>query len=183
MLNYRELNEMLRLTRSGSRAADCHGFLCGQVCVSETPEAGAWEEYLDMQPDDEVLVQEFLEEIDNLFLETRKLIVSPYFDFQLLLPDDDSPLPDRAKALGEWCHGFLNGFGIGKNTDVVLADAESRELLENFTRICRIGVSESTDEGDERALFELVEYVRMGAIYIFDQLHADPGSSKPETYH
>lgn len=183
MLNYRELNEMLRLARSVSCAADCHGFICGQVCVSESVEPGVWEEYLDLQPDDENLTEEFREEIDVLLSETRKSIISPYFDFQLLMPDDDSPFSDRVRALGEWCHGFLNGFGLGVNTGVALADEESRELIENFTRICRIGTGETADEEDEQALFELMEYVRMGAIYIFDQLRADLPDDRPETYH
>jgi len=183
MLNYRELNELLRLSQSDACAADCHGFLCGQICVSESPEQGVWEEYLDLQPQDESLIEELREEIAALLSETRKSFISPYFDFQLLLPDENKPVPERATALGEWCHGFLNGFGLGKNIEPVFRDDESKELIENFTRICRIGVSEITDESDERALFELVEYVRMGAIYIFDQLQTDFSEDKPEIYH
>jgi len=183
MLNYRELNQLLRLSRSDSGAADCHGFLCGQVCVTELPEQRVWEEYLDLQGDDEVLAKEFCEHIDAIMAETRRLFASPYFDFQLLLPDDDMPFQDRVIALGEWCHGFLNGFGLGKNTGSVFADDEGRQLIENFTRICRIGVDEITDENDEKALFELVEYVRMGAVYLFDHLHAGLSDSKPEIYH
>jgi hypothetical protein len=30
----------------------------------------------------------------------------------LLLPTDDAPLADRAAALGQWCQGFLTGFGL-----------------------------------------------------------------------
>jgi len=180
MLNYRELNQLLRLSRSDSGAADCHGFLCGQVCVTESPHRQVWEEYLDLQADNESLVAEFHEEIDALLTETSRLLASPYFDFQLLLPDDEMPFEQRVIALGEWCHGFLNGFGMGQDTEAVMANDESRELIENFTRICRIGVSETVDEQDEKALFELAEYVRMGAIYIFDQLHA---ADKPERYH
>jgi uncharacterized protein YgfB (UPF0149 family) len=183
MLNYRELNQLLRLSRSDSGAADCHGFLCGQVCVTELPEQRVWEEYLDLQEDDEVLAKEFREHIDAILAETRRLFASPYFDFQLLLPDDEMPFQDRVIALGEWCHGFLNGFGLGKNTDSVFTDDEGRDLIENFTRICRIGVDEITDENDEKALFELVEYVRMGTLYLFDQLHVGQSDSKSETYH
>jgi len=183
MLNYRELNDLLRLSQSDACAADCHGFLCGQICVSESPEQGVWEEYLDLQPQDETLIEELREEIAALLSETRKLFISPYLDFQLLLPDENKPVAERAAALGEWCHGFLNGFGLGKNIDPVFREDESKELIENFTRICRIGVAEITDEEDEKALFELVEYVRMGAIYLFDQLHAGQPGSQSGIYH
>jgi uncharacterized protein YgfB (UPF0149 family) len=184
MVNYRELSEMLRLTRSVACAADCHGFLCAQICVSEFSERDIWEEYLDLQSDNEDLVRDCCDEIDALINETRRLLVSPDFDFQLMLPDDTEPLPDRAGALAEWCHGFLNGFAIGRDTGGILEHEESRELLENFARICNVGIEEITDETDERALFELTEYVRMGAIYIFDRLQPyNSAADTPEIYH
>ena len=40
------------------------------------------------------------------------------------------------------------------------------------------------DESDEQALFELVEYVRIGAIYIYDLLQpSGMAVDKQETYH
>jgi uncharacterized protein YgfB (UPF0149 family) len=183
-VNYRELSELLEQSRSAACAADCHGFLCAQICVSEYSERDIWEEYLDLQTDDEMRVRECCEEIDVLVSEIRKLLFSPDFEFQPLLPDDDTPLPERVTALGEWCHGFLNGFALGHNTGMILENEESKELIENFTRICNIGVEEVTDETDEQALFELVEYVRMGAMYIFDRLQPyNSGESRPEVYH
>ena len=164
MLDYRELNALLRISRAGTDAADCHGFLCGHICVSEAPEREIWEEYLDLQSEDETLVIGCIEDIDALVSETRKSFNSPDLDFQLMLPDDSSPLRDRVDALSEWCHGFLNGVALGEESARMLEDETSRELIENFTRICQVEAGEKTDEGDERALVELVEYVRMGAI-------------------
>lgn len=184
MVNYNELSEMLRQSQSVSCAADCHGFLCAQICVSEHSERDVWEEYLDLQSDDERLVHECCEEIDALIAEIRRLLISPDFDFQLMLPDDETPLPDRVNALSEWCHGFLNGFALGRHTGIIMDHEESKELLENFAKICNIGVDEVTDETDEQALFELVEYVRMGAIYIYDRLQPyNSAADTPEIYH
>jgi uncharacterized protein YgfB (UPF0149 family) len=183
-VNYSELDELLRQTRSATCAADCHGFLCAQVCVTENSERDVWEDYLDLQSEDELLVRECCEEIDALISEIRRLLFSPDFDFQLLLPDDDTPLHDRVNALGEWCHGFLNGFALGQNTAPVLEQEDSKELIENFTRICNIGADEVAGDTDEQALFELVEYVRMGAMYIFDRMQPyNSSNDTPEFYH
>lgn len=184
MLNYSELGELLRISGAAAHAADCHGFLCGHLCVSESPERDIWEEYLGLQTEAESLVDECHEEIDILLTETRRFLVSPELDFRLLLPDDDTPLPDRAIALGEWCYGFLNGFALGQHSGTVLANEEGKELIENFTRICHIEAGEIADESDEQALFELVEYVRIGAIFIHDLLQTpDSTEARPETYH
>jgi len=184
MINYSELSELLRQSGAATCASDCHGFLCAQACVSEYPERDVWEEYLDMQSDDEMLIIECCAGINDVLAEIRRLFLSPEFDFQLLLPDDDTPLHDRVSALGGWCHGFLNGFALGQDPGAILEHEESKELIENFTRICNLGVDEVTDETDEQALFELVEYVRLGALYIFDRLQPyNPSTDIPEIYH
>lgn len=184
MLNYRELNDLLRQSGSSACAADCHGFLSAQSCISEYPETDIWQEYLDLRSDDEALVRQCHEMIHAVLSDIRKSLFSADFDFQLLIPDDDVALPDRVDALSEWCHGFLNGFALGDSPEFILAREDSRELIENFTRICHIGVEEVGDDSDERALFELIEYVRLGAVYIYDSIQADnPTEESPGVYH
>ncbi len=184
MLNYSEFGELLRLSGAAAHADDCHGFLCGHLCVTGAPERAIWEEYLNLQTEADNLGDECHEEIDILLSETRRFLVSPELDFQLLLPDDETPLSDRVIARGEWCYGFLNGFALGQHSGTVLANEEGKELIENFTRICHIEAGEIADESDEQALFELVEYVRVGAILIHDLLQQpDSSAGRSETYH
>lgn len=183
MLNYSELNELLRLSGSAAHAADCHGFLCGHLCVTGIPEAGIWEEYLDLQTDVDTVVEECHEQINELLVEIRRYLNSPDLDFQLMLPDDNDPLSDRVTALGEWCNGFLNGFALGQHAGTVIGTEEGKELIENFTRICQVEAEQVGDESDEQALVELVEYVRLGAIYIHDMLQPDIAGPRTETLH
>jgi hypothetical protein len=126
-------------------------------------------EYLDIRSNDSMVIEGCCDDLDALKCETIRLLESPDFDFHPLLPDEDTPIIDRVSALGEWCHGFLNGFAMAQDVEFALEDRDSRELIENFTRICQLEVSDNPDEGDEKALFELVEYVRMGAIFIYAQ--------------
>ncbi len=183
MLNYDELNNLLKMTDSDSCAADCHGFLCGHICVSDFPDRGAWEDYLDLKSEDDRLVENCFDDIDVLVAEIIALLESPELQFHPLLPDDDAPLSDRVEALSEWCHGFLNGFGMGQDVGRSLNDEEGRELIENFTRICQLQADENPDESDEKALFELVEYVRMGAMFIYGQFNHPAKGQGSEVYH
>jgi yecA family protein len=183
MLDYRELNNLLENLQSDADAADCHGFICGQICVTEFPLPEIWKEYLDVEPDDKQSITEGLQDLQALVAETMKSFESPDFDFYPMLPDDDTPIDERICALGEWCHGFLNGFAISQEANSCLEDDDSRELIENFTRICHIGVGEEPDQNDEKALFELVEYVRLGAIFMYDQLSMNMPGRAHGVYH
>lgn len=181
MLEYSELTEILENLDADVCASGCHGFLCGQVCVSEFPAEEFWQEFIDARSSDDHRVDACYSEIRLLLTEIMEKISSPDLEFQLLLPDDDTPVQERVNALAEWCHGFLNGYGSGAaNLEKSLTD-ESREVLEDFTRICRVDVNENTNEEDEKALMELVEYVRIGTLMIYDDLvsgsgyTADPG--------
>jgi len=177
MLDYDDLNKLLRNADAEACAAECHGFLCGQICIAGFADTRQWHDYLAMQSDDTAPARECFEGIHSLIGEMLVLIASPNFDFQLLLPDDASPLADRVEALGEWCHGFLNGFGMSHNIRTTLLDDECEELIEDFSKICRVGVDVDSGEEDEQALVELVEYVRLGVVSLFETLQpADAGN-------
>jgi uncharacterized protein YgfB (UPF0149 family) len=183
MLDYKELNNLLENLQSDADAADCHGFICGQICVTEFPLQEIWREYLDLKVRDDEYLTEGLEELKSLVAETVKLFESPDLDFYPVLPDDNTPINERIGALCEWCHGFLNGFAISKEENNYLQENESREVIENFTRICHILVGDESDESDEKALFELVEYVRLGAIFMYDQLGLSVSGRNHGVFH
>lgn len=185
MLAYEHLNGLLADVEAESCAAECHGFLCGQLCISRVPQEELWQEFLDVQSNDDDLVDACYQEIKILLTDTSDEMQSPDLDFQPLLPDDSASLEERVNALGEWCHGFLNGYGIGAGgrNDAVLTEI-SREILEDFTHISRVGIDEQTNEEDEAALMELIEYVRMGTLIIFDEMTYDSNfSNGPEIVH
>ena len=184
MIDYKELNSLLAAVHADACAADCHGFLCGRLCVNDMPASDVWIEYLDVRTDDGALIEDCNENLNEIVSETIHLFESTDLEFHPLLPDDKEPLEERVSALSEWCHGFLNGFAMGKDVDRTLEDDDGRELIENFTRICQLEVEEDHDESDEKALFELVEYVRMGVIFMYTQMNTgEQGPGPGQVYH
>jgi hypothetical protein len=184
MLNYSELNELLTNAEAEVRAAECHGFLCGHVCAAGSSDDDLWQEFIDARTDDAATARDCYREINELLGEILLRIQSQDFDFQLLLPDEDQPLVERVDALAEWCHGFLDGYGIGAAEQQLAPTEECREILEDFAKISQVGGDCGTDEEDEQALFELIEYVRMGAIIIFTEQMAESWmDDKPEMLH
>ena len=184
MLDHSEFTDILEKVEADTCASECHGFLCGQVCVTGYPAEELWQEFIDVRTTNDQRVNDCYEYIRHLLADIMDNIQSPELDFQLLLPDDESPFADRINALAEWCHGFLNGYGCeAQNLERSLTD-ESRDVLEDFTRICRVEVNDKIDEDDEKALMELIEYVRIGTVMIYDDLASDDRmQGDPEVLH
>ena len=104
-----------------------------------------------------------------------------------LLPDDESALAQRAEALALWCHGFLAGLvvgGVDLAGDPSGLSAELNELVRDFAEISRAGAeAEEAGESGDRSLTELIEYVRVGAQCIFEELVAGSDGRDSPTIH
>ena len=148
--------------------AELHGLLCGRLC------GGA------RYGDEDWLVSstEFLEPVHAIENEQQKFLVELYHhalaqlqDYQLgfspLLPDDESAMSQRIAALGQWCHGFLNGFGTSGLTGDATLSAETAEALRDFAEFVRLDQDAETDDDSERDFLELVEYVRVATLSVF----------------
>jgi hypothetical protein len=92
--------------------------------------------------------------------------------FQPLLPDDDDPVAERTLALGQWCSGFLAGFGLAGRFQEADLSGDLRELLKDLGKIASLDEEIPDDEDNETDLVEIVEYVRMSAMLIFTECAA-----------
>jgi hypothetical protein len=94
-------------------------------------------------------------------------------EFEPLLPDDEQPLNGRANALALWCTGFLYGLGTGQISDLEALNGDVGEIVRDFTEISRAtGDDADADESNEQAYAELVEFIRVAAQVVFEELAA-----------
>ena len=167
-ITHSSFSDLLSRAGADTCASECHGFLCGQLCAAESPDEYLWIELLDLQTRDEMLAERCHAEVRRLIRGIESDLRSPDLDFQLLLPEDRTALAERVDALGEWCHGFLNGFGLVGGRVGLEPDEECRELLEDMGVICRVSAEEPED-GDEEHLMQVVEYVRVGVMTLYEE--------------
>lgn len=180
MLDYDVLDALLVRVEAEAYAAECHGFVCGQICATGVADELLWKEFLDVQGDDDSLIRTCYGEVAQLVSEIQEQMHSAEFGLQLLLPDDEVSLILRVEALGNWCHGFLNGYGVSEARHTGGISEECNEVMEDFSQISRLGI-DAEDPEDEQSLMELIEYVRMGALLIFEEL--PPDFDRPEVFH
>lgn len=174
MLDFNELQDLLTRMHSGIGAPECHGFLSGYLCVSDTINDSVWE-YLcaDMQGAESV-TPEYRAALYDMSVEISSQMLSSEFEFRLMQPDDTSAFPDRCDALASWCQGFLSGLGVAGAIDWNGVTDDCHEMIADLSDISRLGdePGDQSDEELETSLLELYEYVRMGVVYIHDELAA-----------
>lgn len=155
---YEDIQEIVLNHHASASAAETHGILAGLLCVDGRLDCGQWlnavlgNDASGLNPDERTA-------LDSLCDRTREQLDAFDFSFQLLLPDDDQPLHDRARALSEWCQGFL--FGLGYKLGDSDWPGECSEVLNDFVQLSRLD-PDDTDETDEEAYAELTEFVRAG---------------------
>ncbi len=122
----------------------------------------------------------------SLYFVTSETLAGTDLEFQPLLPEDEQPLSERTAALAQWCVGFLYGLGSGAIDDLKTLPGEVGEVVRDFDDITRVGVDGGeTDEQNESAYAELVEFVRVGVQLVFEELEstraaADESSDEAE---
>lgn len=186
-ITYEQLTELLQPLGTLINPAELHGLLCGKLCGGANPEETDWlleaVEELDFTqaPDENVR-----DALTQLFRQTRSQLTMGGFALQPLLPDDMGEITQRVRCMGQWCHGFLVGFGsAGQARDKDLSK-ESREALEDMAAIAQVELDEEESARAAEADYtEVVEYVRMAALALFmeygsDALVNDEAGEEPE---
>lgn len=171
MLEYDELQRLLKDMTSGIDAAECHGFLTGYLCVSDTIDARVWEFICADMDGDSPVTEHHRDVIYDLGRDISRHLLSDEFDFQPMQPDNTVPVTERCMALSHWCHGFLSGLGVAGTIDWSGLSEQCQETVSDISEIARLDPAPDnmTIEETEKSIAELGEYVRLGAIYIHDE--------------
>jgi uncharacterized protein YgfB (UPF0149 family) len=167
---YDEFERVLRDARALPEPAEAHGTLAGALCSSRDYGLIEWlREILPDESDDAAVLQSSV--LQNVYHSMVRTLVGNDADFAPLLPDDDTPLRERADALSLWCQGFLYGLGSGTTPDPGKVSTEAGEIIRDLTEITHVGVeADEENEENEAAFAEVVEFVRVGVQLLFVEL-------------
>lgn len=162
-----------------STPAEMHGLMCGLVCASQE------NLLLPKQYKDSAIMTALYPQIVEQF---SHALDQDTFTIELLLPDDEQPLSVRTEAIGEWAQGFIAGLGEG-GFKIINSNPSIQEVLEDFQAIAQIQGGDAMndsgiDEDDEKAFFEVQEYMRMAVLTIYtDLVIANSMDKKSDTVH
>jgi uncharacterized protein YgfB (UPF0149 family) len=156
--------------------AELHGLLLGRSCAGAGFEADGWlvdaSEVLGSAPEDNVR-----QALIGLQEMVKGELTGDDMTVVLLLPSDDEPLAERAIALGQWCQGFLAGFGLAAGQTPLTTEA--MEVLQDLAAIAQ--VQDALDESDdgESDYMEVMEYLRVAPLLLFTECNK-PAAPEPK---
>jgi len=179
-VRHAELDGMLHTAGAGSGAAEAHGLLCGITCAGGRVAGSVWLEHLLGENNTlSAAARDCSDALARLQQEILRQFNDDALGFVLLLPDDDEPLALRTRALSHWCEGFLYGMALGGIRDDYPLPDDSAEIIKDFYEISHAGFSsEGTEDADEAAYQEIVEYVRMCVLLVHEELRPLPASPR-----
>lgn len=178
--SFERLAELLRTADADCGAAESHGLLCGSISAGGRSNPDIWMEHL-LGTDNTLSAaahecRDMLESMQNDILAQFN---DESFGFVVMLPDDTAPLSVRTSALSEWCGGFLYGLALGGIREDVARSDTVEEVMKDFYDISHAGfVTHAPNEEDETAYAEIVEYLRMSVLLLYQELQAVPASSR-----
>ncbi|MDY6992734.1 MAG: UPF0149 family protein [Pseudomonadota bacterium] len=169
---YQPIDNALHHVGVLSDAAETHGILCGLLCYPPPHLETLWFQHLFA---DKEIKPSLLEKSKKQLLLVKILTVnqlqSPDFEFMPLLPEEDTPLPQRVEALGHWCDGFLLGLALA-GIQIAQLPVEEREFIEDVIAISQIAPLESTANNEEHDYVQLVEFIKVGVLTLYEHQFA-----------
>jgi uncharacterized protein YgfB (UPF0149 family) len=170
--SFADIADLLSAVKSTFHPAEVHGLLCGHIAGT----SGKMDHHIEKLVLGKKKNPEYREVLRQLYEISYHQMSEFSFEFTLLLPEDDSNINIRTEALGLWCQGFLTGL---QQTNVPIQNREESDVTEtinDFIEIAQVNYGDiADDDEDETAYFELLEYVRLGALLIFQDLkNANP---------
>lgn len=171
-----EFDRAIQLSQGNLDAAElseCHGLLCGLLCRNASATA---DEFLHQLQAAKLVMEPgsgFREALIELHDSTARQLDDEELGFSLWLPEDSETLEDRTLALAQWCSGFLLGLACAGEINTL--SEEAREAVDDLQQISRAELSaededEEGTEEDEQAFVEIVEYVRIVALMLREDL-------------
>lgn len=168
---YQTVTESISGLKLPYSVSELHGLLCGYLVAGKTHQGE-----LMMQS---LLTKSIVDEASraasrmlfDVITVSQQQLAHFEFDFELLLPEDDTSLIDRAHAFTEWCEGFVQGLKVAGITAEQLQEEEVQDALQHISEFAQLDYQALTlGENDERAFMEVSEYTRMAVLQIYADL-------------
>lgn len=168
---FSDIQQCLEKLGSIVDTAEVHGSLSGLLIDNRSSDE--WlSSALDKTPaSNDLLASEHIKQLTNLYDVSKRQLNDSVLSFELLLPTDDIDLPIRLEALTHWCQGFLFGIGSISKLDEKNMHSDVKEFMNDLLGITQLDFDEASNNENEQDFAEIVEYVRMGVIYMNELLN------------
>ena len=174
-INHYEVESTLRDSGSTWRASQSHGLLCSRLALMGSDGCDDWLRLI-LESSDGVgsAASGTLDFLERVSSETYRQLSGRQSEFEPLLPDDSESAAIITEALAEWCEGFLHGLVSNVQDEMLkakLAAEPLSDIIKDMLEMTRAAANEDEDDDEiDEALTELVEYLRVAAQLVYEEL-------------
>ena len=167
-INYDLARDALQKLNTDDTISSAHGLLCGFYCVKQDISIDDWLNEVLVNIDlNNIVEKESHQVLAEIFNNTSEQLADPTLNFWPVIADDVSSLREQANTLIEWCQGFLVGLGL---SSVETSDEEVLEMIKDISEISQLDDELLDSEENTQDFYEIVEFVRMGVLFIQETL-------------
>lgn len=168
------LDEALKRAGSSWDAAQAHGLLSGKLAVLGTSAGPDWlARVLEDTDQSSTFCKECEGLLGALLTSTHREFSERLSEFAPLLPDDSDSTIGRTEALARWSEGYLHGLVSAEHDEHLksrLAAEPVAGIIKDLLAITRAEAEADGDDADEEAYTEIVEYLRVAAQLVYEEL-------------
>ena len=167
-INYDLARDALQKLNTDDTISSAHGLLCGFYCVKQDISLDDWLNEVLVSIDlKNILEKESHQVLAETFNNTSDQLSDPTLNFWPVIANDVSSLREQANTLIEWCQGFLVGLEL---SSVETSDEEVLEMIKDISEISQLDADLLDSEENTQDFYEIVEFVRMGVLFIQETL-------------
>lgn len=122
-----------------------------------------------------------LETALELYRDTSDQLFDDAEQYDLLLPDDDSPIDVRTSELAAWCKGYTLGLLHNQAFSIDQLPSQGSEIVRDMMQIAEAAAGNDSEDEEDWALAELHEYVKVGSQLIFEFVYTEKAGDPPAT--
>ncbi len=177
-MDFEKLDSLRKSASIDTKLPEAHGGICSQICFDND----YFEEFLPLDQSDDgasvsVQIGAYRKALLKIIDENAKTLKDGDLEFELIIPDENYTIQERAEALSIWCQGFIDGVSfLLSEHDLKIDQSENKEsfeIIEDFTQISTLDSHSINEEVDEElALMELIEFVRLSVQMIYDEFRS-----------
>lgn len=169
-MHYQDLAELFVKLGSTLSPSYLHGSIAGVLAAGKRMKQEDWLDWaLDQMAPREEVEESHITILQGLYFKTLSEFEDEGLAFELIQPDEDTPMLDRLHALSDWAGSFLGAFGAtGVVQEMSDMPATLQEILEDLAEIAKVDAASAEEMDDaEQDMLAVAEHVRISAITVF----------------
>lgn len=180
---YSDFSDQISILGLSISSSALHGMMCGYLCAGATQIGDSYIRGLVINKTGSQS-RSAIQALFNLYTISQQQMDEDTFIFELMLPEDEKSLAERALAFSEWCAGFIHSLQLSGVDSSQLDEEDSQDALQHLEEFAKLDYAYiDVTEEDEKALVDVSEYARMAVLRLYWDLksHVKSGRQNAES--